>query len=113
MLTGNNKVWNLNNNGNNSNDAMELNLNYWLKRNGKTGKLAFKNNLNSVPFSVGNRDCLGQSLARKELLAFLSNLILNYKISPKNGDKKSINIKYKHGPTFVVDPQIPVRIKKR
>ena len=95
-------------------DPMKLDLNYWLKKNEKSGKISFKNNLNSMPFSVGgSRDCLGQSLARKELIAFLANLILNYQIEAQNGDSKSVNIQYKMGATFVVEPQIPVRIYKR
>ena len=113
MLLGNKNVWNL------DNDPMTLNLNYWLlKKNSNSGddhELMFKNNINSIPFSVGkNRDCLGQSLARKELQAFLANLILKYKIEAKNGDSSSIKIKYNEvGVTHVVHPQIPVRISKR
>ena len=103
----NDKVWNK------ENSPMDLNLNYWLKRNANNGKVTFKNNLNSTPFSVGKRDCLGQSLARKELLAFLANLIVNYKIEAQNSDASSVNIRYKLAAVLVVDPEIPVRISKR
>ena len=109
MMRWDKKIWNL------DNDAKVLNLNYWLKKDGKTGKLKFKHNSNSIPFSVGgNRDCLGQSLARKELLAFLANLILKYKIRAPNGDPSSIDLKYvNNGVTHFVQPQICVEISKR
>ena len=108
LCLSNKKAWNK------ESDPMDLNLNYWLKTNVNSGKITFKNNVNSVPFSVGrNRDCLGQSLARKELLAFLANLILNYKIEAQNGDASSVNLKYKESGTYTVDPEIPVRISKR
>ena len=106
---GNDKIWNL------ENDARDLNLNYWLKKDEKNnGEFVFRNNRNSVPFGVGGRDCLGQSLARKELLAFLGNLILKYKIEAENGDPASIDIKFGFGDlTRTVQPQIPVLISKR
>ena len=109
MCIGNEKVWNL------ENDPRDLNLNYWLKKDeNNNGKLIFRNNRNSVPFSVGGRDCLGQSLARKELQAFLGNLILKYKIEGQNDDPSSIDIKFGFGDlTRTVKPQIPVLISKR
>ena len=108
LCVADDRVWNKESN------PINLNLNYWLRRNANSGKITFKNNLNSTPFSVGkSRDCLGQSLARKELLIFLANLIVNYKIEAQNGDASSVDINYKLGATFTVDPQIAVRISKR
>ncbi|KAN0043148.1 hypothetical protein ACTA71_010786 [Dictyostelium dimigraforme] len=35
-----------------------------------------------IPFSIGKRDCLGQQMANNELFLFVSNFILNFKITP-------------------------------
>lgn len=41
------------------------------------------NNIESfIPFSIGNRNCVGQQIANHELFLFVSNFILNYKITP-------------------------------
>ncbi|KAM9983932.1 hypothetical protein ACTFIY_000658 [Dictyostelium cf. discoideum] len=41
------------------------------------------NNIESfIPFSIGNRNCVGKQIANHELFLFVSNLILNYKITP-------------------------------
>lgn len=101
-------IWNL------SDNPVTLNLNYWLKKNDKTSKLSFRSNNNSIPFSIGQRDCLGQTLARKELQAFLGNLILKYQIEAPNNDPCSLNIKYSFGElTFRVVPEIGVQISNR
>ena len=36
-----------------------------------------------IPFSVGKRQCLGETLARAELFLFFSNLLQQYKFSPE------------------------------
>ena len=67
-----------------------------------------------MPFSMGRRDCPGQSLAIKELYAFFGNLLLKYEILPPNGNPNDINIEYTFGDvTFAVKPKIPVVIKYR
>ncbi|KAN0000036.1 hypothetical protein ACTFIZ_008501 [Dictyostelium cf. discoideum] len=41
------------------------------------------NNIESfIPYSIGNRNCVGQQIANHELFLFVSNFILNYKITP-------------------------------
>ncbi|TKR59733.1 hypothetical protein L596_029365 [Steinernema carpocapsae] len=40
-----------------------------------------------IPFSVGKRSCLGESLARAEMFLISANLIQNYKISVPEGQK--------------------------
>ena len=103
LLKNNRNVWNL------DNDPMTLNLNYWLKKDGK-----FYNNQNIVPFGAGTRQCPGQVLAIKECFAFFGNLLSRYQIIAPNNDPNSINIKYTFGQlTSTVEPQIPVQVKKR
>eukprot|EP01132_Coremiostelium_polycephalum_P001258 gene1258-1587_t len=38
-----------------------------------------------IPFSVGARNCIGQSLAQEEIYAICSNFILNFQVSPLDG----------------------------
>ena len=40
-----------------------------------------KKNKNLMPFGVGKRSCMGESLARDELFLFLTNLVKNFEIS--------------------------------
>ena len=101
--------WNL------SHDTMELNLNYWLKRNDETGKVRFSVNNEGrsiASFSVGKRDCLGQSLARKQFKCFLANLMLNYKISAVNDDCQAIKFDYVYKAVTSMQ-EIAVNIVKR
>ena len=129
LLQNKNDIWNK------DNDPMCPNLNYWLKyqdnNNGyelesssdksrkdkkkRKRKLIYCKNNNSIPFSSGNRDCLGKTLAMKEISAFFGNIILNYQIIAPNNDPNSINIKYKTfgALTASVEPQIPVLVVKR
>ena len=101
--------WNL------SNDTMELNLNYWLKKNDQTGKVRFNVNnegRSMASFSTGKRECLGQSLARKELKCFMANIMLNYKISAVNHDCDAIKFDYNYQAVTLMD-EIPVNVVKR
>ncbi|EPB80695.1 hypothetical protein ANCCEY_00263 [Ancylostoma ceylanicum] len=38
-----------------------------------------------IPFGLGKRSCLGESLARAELYLIIGNLLQRYKISPADG----------------------------
>eukprot|EP01132_Coremiostelium_polycephalum_P005537 gene5537-6896_t len=40
-----------------------------------------------IPFSVGNRNCIGSNLAETELYCAISNIIMNFKIKSSNGQK--------------------------
>ena len=111
ICTKNKQIWNK------DYDPMKMNLNYWLKmkhNNGNSNVNAYKfvNNANSIPFNRGKRDCIGQTLARKELQAFLANMILNYKISAVNNDQNSIRFDYSHAAVSLMD-EIPIQIAKR
>ena len=97
-------------------NGQELNLNYWLKKNSdesNDNKFTFVINKNSIPFSVGKRDCAGQSLAIKELYAFFGNLLLKYEIlAPK--DNTHMNFEYTwNSITFRVNPETCVVVKYR
>ena len=39
-----------------------------------------------IPFSVGKRECLGESLVRQELFIFLVRLLQRYTVRPPDGD---------------------------
>ena len=111
----NTNAWNLGagiNTSDNKEGAAMLNLNYWLEKD--ANKVRFVVNHNSLPFSLGKRECLGQSLAKKELFAFLANLLLRYKLIAPNNDASSMNIQYTFNQTVtVVDPPMHVVIKQR
>ena len=46
-----------------------------------------KNDINLMPFSIGKRYCLGQSLAEKELFLFIVGLIKAFEILPQGSEK--------------------------
>ena len=103
-------IWSLN-----GNDTKVPNLDYWLKYDKEKKDVKFKsNNKNMIVFSVGKRNCMGQSLAMKQLLLFFGNLILNYKILAPKNDPQSMDIRfYYFGLATSVEPQIPVQIEPR
>ena len=100
----NKQLWNLNN------DPMVIDLNYWLDDETKK----FRYNKNSIPFSVGARDCAGQGLALRNLYALFGHLIIKYKVSAQNNDQDGINFDYKFGEVAAALAQeMPVEISKR
>ena len=105
IMRGNENLWNKKENAN----LRDLNLSNWLKRD-ESGNIRFEKNNVSMPFSFGVRDCVGQSLAMKELYGFLGNLMLNYTFSLQD-----ISTEIKVSGTFVteIEPQIPLIVKKR
>lgn len=102
LQSHNDKMWNKHG----KNNANTLDLGYWLDKTDKSNKKF------NFPFSVGKRDCLGQSLARKELKMFLANLLLNYQIMAVDNDCDKIEFKFIYESTARFE-QIPVKIKKR
>jgi len=54
---------------------------------------------NIVPFGVGKRRCLGESLAKVELFTFFANLMHNFEIRPVNENEKP-STKYRPGVTL-------------
>uniref|UniRef100_A0A183CNJ2 Cytochrome n=1 Tax=Globodera pallida TaxID=36090 RepID=A0A183CNJ2_GLOPA len=52
----------------------------FLEQNGANKSLARCDEL--IPFSVGKRQCLGESMARMELFLFIANIFNQYKVSP-------------------------------
>ncbi len=47
----------------------------------------FRNDDHLIPFSVGKRYCLGQSLAEKEYFLFFTGLLQKFSFLPKNEGK--------------------------
>ena len=65
-----------------------------------------------MQFGIGSRNCVGMSLAIKELNIVLSNLVLNYKFKfPDYLKNKNINIKF--GLARVIDPEMPLIVEHR
>ena len=56
---------------------------------------------------------IGQSLALKELEAFLGILILNYEIIAPNNDPKNMEIKHIFGGLSLLVEPTPVQVRKR
>ncbi|XP_048253324.1 cytochrome P450 2U1-like [Haliotis rufescens] len=52
-----------------------------------TGKIVKKEEF--IPFSLGRRACLGESMARMELFLFLITMIQRFKFIPVDGQKPS------------------------
>ena len=61
----------------------------------------FKHNERIVPFGIGKRLCLGQSLAEKEFFLFMAGFLQKYDISPAPG---------KELPSYYIDDNTPENI---
>ena len=64
----------------------EIHFEFWLDSQGKFD--IKKNKTNFLTFSRGKRDCVGQSLAIKELYIVLAMIFMIYKVTGPNGDNK-------------------------
>ena len=100
IMTYDKKIW--------GNDPLKFDINNWI--DSKTGR--FINRSESMPFSSGRRNCVGQTIAMKAIKIILSNLILNYIFEPKI--KKDLdNIVFEFNFTRHVLPEKALRIKRR
>jgi len=92
-------------------DVDKFNVNRWLN-NGK-----FEYNNDFALFSFGRRDCPGRSLAMKDIILILSNLILNYKFIAFNNNIKKFKKDFKENKksysVFRFDPALRVSVTKR
>ncbi len=43
-----------------------------------------------IPFGMGKRECLGESLARQELFIFFVALLQKFSVRPPNGDRSKL-----------------------
>lgn len=87
----------------------KFNIYNWIKTD-SNGKLLFENNVNSMPFSYGMRDCVGKMFAIKQLYLLMANLLLNYQFVAVDQERK---IKFKVTHIKIVYPQLPVYVKHR
>ena len=85
----------------NNDDITSINLEFWLDNDGKFDKK--RNGKNLFTFSFGKRDCVGQSLAMKQIYIVMAVLLLKYKFIPPKSNP-SMNIKQASGATGIVIP---------
>eukprot|EP01083_Nonionella_stella_P261851 891019_1 len=92
------------------NDSLELNLKNWIDEKGK-----FKMNSGFILFGMGKRNCVGQTLAMKELYYVLALLVLKYKLEVKDSNemKKLKEMKQAWNFVTVLEPEIGVNLTKR
>ena len=85
-----------------------LNLDAWLQSD-SNGNKSFKINPNFVTFSVGKRNCIGMTLAIKEMQCFFAYIIMNYQLSWNYNTK--INDRW--AVIRTINPEIGMSISKR
>ena len=101
------KYWNDYNNNNKSKYG-EINLDAWLETD-KNGNKLYKVNPNFVTFGIGKRNCIGMSLALREIACFFAHMLLKYKFSSNNIN----NIKDQWGLVKLINPEIGYIVQKR
>ena len=80
----------------------QVHFEFWIDDNGNFSKK--QNSDNFFAFHVGKRDCIGQSLAMKELIIVLAMIFMKYKvISPDGSTDFDISTKFTG---TVVEPTI-------
>nr|AKH03514.1 cytochrome P450 3075C1 [Paracyclopina nana] len=87
----------------------------FIRRDHSTGKMTFQPHERVIPFSVGKRSCLGQSLAEKEFFLFFAGLVQNFTFHPaKDAILPDYSIKATHpkGPNRPA-PQYQITLKAR
>merc|ERR1712062_923313 len=65
-------------------DMKQIHFDFWLDADGNFER----NALSFMTFSRGRRDCVGQSLAMKELYIVLAMIFMKYEVFGPNGDDK-------------------------
>ena len=97
----------------NGSDPSKFDVNRWVRFvNNKPTYI--EDNIDSMPFGTGKRDCVGQQLALRQLESVIANVVLNYKL--RSVDAKSYDqfeIKYSRSFIREVDPEIPIKIYPR
>ena len=92
-------------------DVNEFNVNRWLVND------KFQYNHNFPIFSFGRRDCPGRSLAMKDIILIVSNLILNYKFGAFNNDIEKFKNDFKKNKrsysVYRFDPALRLSVAKR
>ena len=91
-------------------DMMKIHFDFWLDDNGNFIKK--KNSSNFFSFHYGKRDCIGQSLAIKELMIVLSMIFMEYKVIGKNGTS-NFEIGTHFGGVVNEPTDTKIRFKKR
>jgi cytochrome P450 len=76
----------------------------FIVRNKETGGITFTPNQRVIPFSIGKRSCLGQTLAEKEFFLFFSGIMQHFAIHP---DPKQILPNYDIKSTHPKGPNRP------
>ena len=91
----------------------QFNIYHWInmihESNGET-RQTFVKNPNSLPFSIGKRDCLGKTLAMKAIKLILAKLFLKYKFTFENENK---DIVYRYMFVKEIHPKINLLAQKR
>ena len=102
IQTQDNSIWGKN--------ASKFNINHWIK-DGKKGKIFYKNP-NSLPFSIGKRDCPGRALAMKAIKLIMAKLFIKYKFAFQD-NSIDIDITYKYGFVKQIYPKQNLVVAKR
>ena len=101
VMTQDSNIWGLN--------PSKLDINHWIKQNSEKGEIFFKNT-NSLPFSIGKRDCPGRMLAMKAIKLIMAKLFLKYKFTFEDD---SIDITYEYGFVKQINPKRSLVVEKR